>query len=549
MKNNLRLVLYALAGGLAFILWQNWQQANRELSQQNQSVNQDIPVEAKSSQNDIPQSAGINEHNLLNDKKSDYSAGFVKVKTDLLDLLIDLQGGTISNASLLNYPQSTKNRQPLALLHKNNPARMMLQSGIASDDQSSPNHYAKFTAKNNEFILKDGQDKLVVPIFWQNDQGVKVIKTYTFTRGHYDFSLNQKIENDSKNNWQGFAYQQILFGQAMSSGGIGHIYTFTGAVASTPKDNYQKINLDEIRKNNWQANSNGGWIAMIQHYFLAAFIPNPGSSNSFSTRFHNGDHIISMASPKILLASGQSHEFDSRVYLGPKIQSKLKSLAPFLDKTVDYGLFFIISQPMFYILDFIHNLIGNWGFAIVIMTLMIKIIFFMPSAWAYKSMAKMRKLAPQLQKLKDRFGDDRQAMHQAMMKLYRDEKVNPASGCLPMLLQIPFFLSFYWVLVESVELRQAPFVGWISDLSDKDPYFILPILNAILMFIQQKLNPPPTDPMQQKVMMMLPIIFGLFFLFFPSGLVLYWTVSNAFSIVQQAIMNKKYGDKSAVNKS
>lgn len=548
MKNNSRLFLYAAAFGVAFILWNKWQMAKQvPIATQQPVVEVGVPSSAPSGQTaGVPTAAAGGAVSVADVPQVQMAQTnpdtLIKVSTDVLTLYINPVGGTIEEADLLHYPVAKDSDEPLALMKSTNPARFLLQSGLQSTvEGQAPTHHALFASAASSYDL-GGQDVLQVPLVWQNEQGVRVSKVYEFKRGAYDFDLRQTVDNQSANEWQGFAYQQLVFGEARPRGGIGQVYTFTGGVTSTADDPYNKIKLNDIRKEAYSTTATEGWVAMIQHYFLGALVPKTGDNYRFYTNYASGDHIVGASTQNMAVASGGQLTFATTGYIGPKIQSDLREIAPRLDKTVDYGFLFMIAQPMFKVLIFIYGLIGNWGWAIIIMTILIKLIFFMPSAWAYKSMAKMRRLQPEMTRLKERFGDDRQGMSQAMMKLYKDEKVNPASGCLPMLLQIPFFIAFYWVLVESVELRQAPWLGWVQDLSAMDPLFILPVLNAALMFLQQKLNPPPPDPMQAKVMMMLPLVFGFMFMWFPSGLVLYWTVSNAFSIVQQAVMNKRYGE-------
>ena len=551
MKNNVRMILYVLACGLALILWQRWQLAQQPVMEPPVAQTaQDVPGAAAQS---VPSAASVPMQSATGTPAvsvaESASTARIDIYTDTLRLHIDPQGGTVVQADLLEYSMSKDNPAPLALMRSDNPRRFVMQSGLVAVNQGgqAPNHTALFHSDKTEYRLADGADTLQVPLTWTSDDGVTVTKTYTLKRGEYEFSLVQEVNNHSSTPWQGFAYNQLVFGDAARQGGIGQLYTFTGAVTSTADDRYHKIDLSDIRKmqeNRSPLNllTNEGWVAMIQHYFIGALIPVHGEAQKFYTIYNHGDHIVGASSGERVVAAGASEQFVMNAYVGPKQQERLQAAAPYLDKTVDYGFLFMIAQPMFKVLMFIHSIINNWGWAIIAMTILIKLIFFVPSAWAYKSMAKMRKLAPEMQRLKERYGEDRQAMSQAMMRMYREEKVNPASGCLPMLLQIPFFIAFYWVLVESVELRQSPWFGWIQDLSVMDPYFILPIINAALMFVQQKLNPPPPDPMQAKVMMMLPLVFGFMFMWFPSGLVLYWTVSNAFGIAQQYVMNKRYGE-------
>ena len=544
MKNNPKLLLYIAAAFITYLLWQRWVEVNRPPVQPTVAsapAAADIPNAAPGS--DVPAASSAQQNDVPGDNRAETadSGAIIHVKTDVLELDIASKGGTIIRAELPAYPENKNGGKALALLHQDNPGRFLLQSGLTSaDDSKAPTHHDTFSTSASNYSLADGQDSLAVPLTWQQD-GLSVTKTYTFKRGAYDFSLEQKVQNDSDKTWRGNTYQQWVFGQPLPSKGLGQVATYTGAVMSYDADPYEKIKLGSTFKTDSQT----GWVAMIQHYFLGAIVPPQGQPQSFYTNTNatSGDNFAGIVGATNEVAPGASTSFSSQIYIGPKIQKDLKAVAPNLDKTVDYGFLFMIGQPMFYIINFIHGILHNWGWAIIITTLLIKLIFFTPSAWAYKSMAKMRRLGPEMQRIKERYGDDRQAASMAMMKLYKDEKVNPASGCLPMLLQIPFFIAFYWVLVESVELRHAPWIGWIQDLSAMDPYFILPIINAALMFLQQKLNPPPPDPTQAKVMMMLPIVFGVMFMWFPSGLVLYWTVSNAFGIVQQYIMNKRYGER------
>ncbi|WP_298641919.1 membrane protein insertase YidC [uncultured Cardiobacterium sp.] len=537
MKNNPKLLLYICAALLAFLLWNKWQIANLPPAPPQAATTPAAVAPDNTAGADVPQATAGSDIPAANAE----NGATVRVKTDVFDLHIATKGGTIVHADLLKYAANKNSNQPLALLHPDNPARFLLQSGLTSGSgDKAPTHHSEFTASAGEYTLADGQDSLTVPLTWQED-GITVSKTYTFKRGAYDFTLEQKVQNDSGKTWTGNAYQQWVFGQPLPSGGMGQVGTYTGGAVSYDDDPYEKIKLGT----KFDTKTENGWVAMLQHYFVGAIIPPQGQAQTFytSTNATSGDHFIGVTGGAQQIAAGQSAAFTGTIYIGPKIQRDLKTVAPNLDKTVDYGFLFMIGQPMYYVLHFIHSIVGNWGWALILMTLLIKIIFFTPSAWAYKSMAKMRRLGPEMQRIKEQYGDDRQGASMAMMKLYKDEKVNPASGCLPMLLQIPFFIAFYWVLIESVELRHAPWIGWIHDLSAMDPYFILPIINAALMFLQQKLNPPPPDPTQAKVMMMLPLIFGFMFMWFPSGLVLYWTVSNAFGIVQQYVMNKRYGDR------
>ncbi len=526
MKNNLRLILYIVVAVLSLSLWTRWQEAQRPPS----------PASAAGSP-----SAGPTAPNLdpLTAAAGGGAADLIEVSTDKLWLWINRRGGHIVRVDLLTYPISLKDKTPLSLLKPDNPGQFMLQNGLMGE--GAPGLSASFSSEKNKYELGDG-DELTVPLRWE-ENGLKVEKQFIFTRGSFSFTLKQQVNNGSGKTQIIYPYARFLYGRPGGSAGLGQVASFTGGAISTPDDRYRKVSLDKMKERITTETEESGWVAMIQHYFLGAIVPPEGSKRVYFTSGQDDEHYIGTAGTSEEVADGGEASFSSTIYVGPKIQDDLKKLAENLDKTVDYGWLFLISQPMFYLLELIYGLLGNWGWSIVLMTLIIRLILFIPSAKAYKSMARMRLIAPELQQLKERYGEDRQAYAQAMSELFRRERVNPVSGCLPMLLQIPVFLAFYWMLSESVELRQSPWILWIKDLSTMDPYFVLPAINALLMHWQQKLNPPPTDPTQAKVMQYMPWFFGVMFLWFPSGLVLYWSVSNLFSIAQQRYMNKRYGEK------
>jgi YidC/Oxa1 family membrane protein insertase len=429
------------------------------------------------------------------------------------------------------------------LLQDSKAETFIAQSGLISDSGSAPNHYAQFIPEQTEYRLQEGQDSLEVPLTWTEASGLKVVKAYTFHRGSFVVDLSQRVENASSQDWRGSQYRQMQRTPQEKPSGIltGGIYTYTGGVISTPDKHYEKISFDTIANKDLNLEVKGGWIAMIQHYFLAAWIPDQNEFNNFYTKaLGNNRFVLGMVESKRQTApAGGSATFHSRFYVGPKVQDKLEEVAPYLNLTVDYGLLTVIAQPLFWMLKLIHRVIGNWGWAIIVLTILIKAAFFKLSETSYRSMANMRRLTPQFAKIKERYGDDKQKMNQALMEMYKKEKINPLGGCLPIIVQIPVFIALYWVLLETVELRQAPFMFWIQDLSAKDPYFVLPLIMGATMFIQQKLNPPPPDPVQAKVMMALPLVFTVFFLWFPSGLVLYWVVNNVLSIAQQYVITKR----------
>ena len=371
-------------------------------------------------------------------------------------------------------------------------------------------------------------------------EGVTVTKRYVFQRGSYAVGLQHEVVNHSGVDWHGRQYRQLQRTQVAETGQSSFIYTYMGGVIYSPEEKYEKIKFDDMLDGDLDRTIRDGWAAMLQHYFLGALVPSRGEEDRYYTKtLSNARYVIGMISPTQTVPAGNTALFETTVFIGPKLQDEMKQVAPGLELTVDYGLLTVLAQPLFWLLKTIHGFIGNWGWAIVIVTILIKLAFYKLSETSYRSMANMRKLAPRLQSLKERYGDDRQKLNQAMMDLYKKEKINPLGGCLPILVQIPVFIALYWVLLESVELRHAPFILWITDMSSPDPYYILPLLMGATMFIQQKLNPAPLDPIQAKVMMALPVVFTVFFAFFPSGLVLYWVVNNTLSIAQQWVITRR----------
>ncbi|MBI3546893.1 MAG: membrane protein insertase YidC, partial [Gammaproteobacteria bacterium] len=364
---------------------------------------------------------------------------------------------------------------------------------------------------------------------------VQYTKTYIFHRGNYVVDVEFVIKNASQREWTGYFYGQFQRTHTAQGGLFNVAPSYTGGAIYTPENRYQKIPLDEMAKSPLKRETTGGWVAMLQHYFVSSWMPPKDERNEFySDVLSDSRHVLGLKNINpTKVAPGQTGVLRESLYAGPKEQKILKTLAEGMDLTVDYGFLTVIAAPLFWLLEHIHNILGNWGWSIILLTILIKAAFYPLSATSYKSMAHMRKMQPKMQALKERYGDDRQKLNQAMMELYKTEKINPLGGCLPILIQIPVFLALYWVLLESVEMRQAPWILWIKDLSAQDPYYILPILMGISMFVQQKLNPQPVDPIQQKVFMVMPFMFTVFFLFFPAGLVLYWTVNNILSIAQQ----------------
>ena len=472
------------------------------------------------------------------------SKDLIRVKTDVLDIAIDPQGGDIAQLRLPLYPRRQDRPDvPFQLFDNGNERTYLAQSGLTGTDGPDARAGGRpvFSTEKKTYELAPGQDQMVVDLKF-SENGVNYIKRFTLKRGLYDVQVTYLIDNESGKPWNGNLFAQLKRDASSdpSSSTATGTATYLGAALWTSSEPYKKVSMKDIDKAQLKETVQGGWVAWLQHYFVTAWIPQKGDNNVVQTRKDNqGNYIIGFTGPTLTVEPGKTAETSATLYAGPKSQGVLKELSPGLELTVDYGILWYIAQPIFWLLQHIHSLVGNWGWSIIFLTMLIKGIFFPLSAASYKSMARMRAVAPKLAALKEQFGDDRQKMSQAMMELYKKEKINPLGGCLPILVQMPVFLSLYWVLLESVEMRQAPFMLWITDLSIKDPFFILPIIMGATMFIQQRLNPTPPDPMQAKVMKLMPIIFTFFFLWFPAGLVLYWVVNNCLSIAQQWYITRK----------
>jgi YidC/Oxa1 family membrane protein insertase len=465
----------------------------------------------------------------------------VRVVTDVLDLEISLRGGDLVKAVLPRYPvHKNQPNVPVQLFDPTPGSLYVLRSGLSTGRPESSTHAeTNFSAAAAEFRLEPVQEVLEVPLSAHLEGGVTVTKIYRFRRGQYAVELEQQVSNQGEAPWSGASYLQIRRlhdppGRSMTNV---ESYSFRGPVVYNG-EKYQKLDVADLVKERLEFTTAAGWVASIQHHFLTAAVP--GGERAQFTAAASADGLYSLTAIGLptSIAPGESATFEDRLFVGPKLQDQLEATAPKLRLTVDYGWLTLISQPLFWLLSKIYGLVGNWGWAIVIMTLLIKLAFYKLSETSGKSMAKMRKLQPRMKALQERYADDRQKLSQAMMDLYKKEKVNPAAGCLPIIVQMPVFLALYWVLLESVEMRQAPFMLWITDLSVRDPLFILPLAMGATMWVQQKLNPAPPDPVQAKVMQVLPVVFTVFFAFFPAGLVLYWFVNNLLSILQQWHINQ-----------
>jgi len=544
--DNQRLILFVALSFVTLLLWQAWMKDYGPAPQSQTAPavtdRQDTTTTTTPGE-DLPQASAepATGERLVPEEIALKSGQQVRVETDTLSVVIDTLGGDLRQAGLLDYHMSTEPGSPtFQLLNDTMPDLFVVQSGLRTPDGAEPTHHAEYRAEQLHYRLGDDADTLQVPMHWSSPQGVEVTKLYTFHRGSYVVDLDYQVKNNSAADWHGREYRQLQRSPLKASGQSKFIHTYTGAVLYSPEDKYQKISFSDMEKSPLDRKVTDGWAAMIQHYFVAALIPDRGKEERYYTKTLSGPrYVIGLISPQDTVPAGASAEFHTRIYVGPKLQDHLAEVAPGLELTVDYGRLTVLAQPIFWLLKTIHKAVGNWGWSIVLLTMLIKLAFYKLSETSYRSMANMRRLAPRLKSLKERYGDDRQRLNQAMMELYKKEKINPLGGCLPIVVQIPVFIALYWVLLESVEMRQASFMLWINNLSAPDPFYVLPLLMGATMLVQQKLNPAPMDPIQAKVMMALPIVFTVFFAFFPSGLVLYWVVNNTLSIAQQYVITRR----------
>ena len=481
------------------------------------------------------------------DQQFHTSGSLITVTTDLLEAKINLNGGNLIHTSILNYSESTKDKTPITLLTDQANAFYVAQSGLVGIGLPT-NTPLIFTSAQTSYTQEPGQP-LIINLVYQSPNGLKITKQYTFEPKSYLIKVNYLIQNQSKNPWEGRFYGQLLRVPPVNQNHniLMSYSTFTGAAYSSQNTHFEKLSFSNLAGSNLKETSIGGWVAMVQHYFISAWIPDAAQSSLLYSRVLDGNvYAMGLANPAVTVAPGSIISTGASLYVGPTLSNQLEAAAPNLNLTVDYGWLWFISELLFWVMTHIQHFIGNWGLSIIAVTILIKAVFYPLSAKSYRSMAKMRMLQPKMKEIKAQYGDDRQAIGKATMELYKKEKVNPLSGCLPILIQIPVFIALYWMLMASVELRQAPFIFWIKDLSVNDPYFILPVLMGLSMFLQQRLNPPPSDPTQAKVMMFLPVIFTALFLGFPSGLVLYWIVNNCVGILQQWYILGKVKKESVV---
>jgi YidC/Oxa1 family membrane protein insertase len=540
-----RLILFVIFSFSIMMLWDSWQQKNKPVDTATQSVST-TGVPAGDNAN-LGVSAGAID-SASDGKFKLEKAQRIQVSTDLFQAEIDTIGGDLRYLALKKHRAAeAKDGNYVLMSDAQNPMLYVAQTGFMGKDL--PNHNAVFTSSTSSYTMADGAASQEVRLSWAGANGISVDKIYTFHRGSYVIDVSYQINNGSAAAITPSAYYKLVHDNA-SKQGSKMMPTFTGGAYYTEADKFKKIKFKDMADANLSKTSKDGWIGLVEHYFVSAWIPKAGSSHEFYTqKLTENIYAVGVLAPSAVIAPGAKAEIDAQLFAGPQTQADLVKAAPGLEYTVDFGWLTIIAAPLFWVLSKIHALVSNWGVAIILLTFLLKAAFYPLSAKSYRSMAQMREVAPRLQAMKEKFGDDKQKMQQAMMELYRSEKINPMSGCLPILIQMPVFISFYWMLLATVELRHAPFFGWIQDLSAPDTLFgtmpwlnmpigLLPILMGATMIIQTSLNPPPTDPIQAKVMKVMPIVFSVFFFFFPAGLVLYWLVNNILSIVQQWYVNK-----------
>lgn len=557
---TIRIIFWLLILFLAATLWSQWNlqfnvpkasapvgDSHFQSSQSTKQISSNAGDDTVPDFNTEPPKTQAGQDASANGDEKVNTQDIIRVHTDVYDIQLNLVGGNVVSAQLKDYPESLSDKTPLSLLSANTQHYYIAQSGLTNIPQVNHLHYR---AAQSTYILKAGQKVLEVPLYARADNLV-IEKVYSFKPDSYEIDVKVQVKNEGSQTWKGALFGQMVRTPPVNSEGIfGHYTTFTGAALSSPQNHYNKQSFSDMQSNPTVIHAKSGWAAMVQHYFIGAWIPTQAGPTTFYSKAYNSTrYAAGILTQTASIAPHQSAYFTAKMYVGPAIAERLDQAAPHLSLAIDYGWLWFISDPIFSVMNWVHSFAGNWGIAIILVTLLIKLIFYPLSAKSYRSMARMRRLQPKMQQIRERFGSDKQKMSQATMELYRKEKVNPLGGCLPMIIQIPVFIALYWVIVESVEFRQAPFFFWIHDLSAKDPFYILPILMGLSMFVQQKLNPTPPDPTQAKIMMALPVVFTILFAHFPSGLVLYWLANNCFSILQQWWVMRKVNQETTTQAS
>lgn len=528
--DNQRLIFFVILSFSILLLWDSWQKEQHPAK----PLQQTQPAPSQSAAQTPQISPVINPATAAGGKPENLQTGSrINVQTDVIKAEIDTVGGDLRSLALLKHHDADDKAKPFVLYEDRGQRINVAQSGLIGS--GLPNHKVTYSTQATAYKLGENDKQVQVKLTWSDAAGILVNKIFTFHKGSYLIDISYEISNASANRIEPHAYYQWLRDDKAPIGDPQFANTYTGPAIYTDKEKFQKVDFPDIEKGKekYPKQSNDGWIAMLQHYFFSAWLPAENMQREFYTKKIGELYAAGVIVPVGVIEPGAKATSTMALYAGPQDQDNISKLAPGLDLVVDYGMLTVIAAPLFWIVQLIYKFVQNWGIAIILLTILIKIAFYPLSAKSYRSMAAMRIVSPKLQKLKEQYGDDRQRLHQAMMELYKTEKINPLGGCLPVIVQMPVFIALYWVLLYSVEMRQAPFMAWIQDLSAPDPYYILPIIMGITMLIQTKLNPTPPDPIQAKVMMMMPIVFSVFFFFFPAGLVLYWVVNNVLSIAQQ----------------
>jgi YidC/Oxa1 family membrane protein insertase len=556
MQNIQRYIIWGALAAVAYLMLIQWEKDYGKSSQieQTQEAQQVLTKTNIQKENisdikddDLPQ-----VDSLMSDKPTEQNKGtqntnpLVIIESDVLNLTIDLKGGDIVKASLPKHSIDIEHPDtPVTLLQQDITRTYVAQSGLVGTNgpDANPSGRPIYRSEKNHYKLNKGKQKISVPLTYTTDNGVKITKIITLSKGSYHVGFDYYVENNTNSNWLANLFAQIKRDNSidpLADTSLFAMKPFLGVAYWSEESKYNKISLSDIKDEPLKITHQGGWLAFVQHYFISAWVAPEEMMNSYTTRVNSkNQNIIGFTTEAINIAPGENKTLSYSFYAGPKDQQKLEAISNGLDLTVDYGWLWMIAQVVFSALIFIQSFVGNWGWSIVLLTCLVKLIFFPLNQYAFKSMANMRKLQPKMQRLKEQYGDDKQKLSQATMEMYRKEKINPLGSCLPMIVQMPVFISLYWVLSESVEIRHAPFFGWIQDLSIMDPYFVLPGLMAVSMVLQQKMSPMVfQDPMQERVMKFMPIMFAFFFLFFPAGLVLYWLVNNILTITQQWFINR-----------
>jgi YidC/Oxa1 family membrane protein insertase len=545
---NIRFFLIAAAGLVGMLLYQAWKEdypSQKETSQYSENVKKEMTAAIDA---EIPQIAeqknpvdSIVSHNKT--AHEPHQSRLIHIKTDVFDLKIDPVGGDITHLILSQYAENQKTfGQGYILFDTSHQRYYVAQSGLAGEqgpDQRGVGR-AKYSTEKHEYQLIENNKQLTVDLKTITGDRVEVIKRFTFLPGSYVIAVDYLVHNKGQKPFKGNVYARLKRRpEAEKSGGFLEVQTFSGAAIHTMDTPYKKLSFKDLADKPIDQSVQGGWAAMVEHYFVSAWIPNKETTNQYQAqKLPENILSIGVVEPSISVEPGEKKTLNTQLYAGPEIMEDLEAIAPGLELSVDYGMLSPICRPIFWMLKKIFDFTNNWGIAIILVTVLIKLLFYRLSASSYRSMGNMRKLQPKMEALKERYGEDKQKFSQAVMDLYKKEKINPLGGCLPVVIQIPVFISLYYVLLGSVELREAPFFLWITDLSAKDPFYVLPILMGASMLIQQKLNPAPPDPIQAKVMMFMPVVFTVLFLSFPSGLVLYWFVNNVLSILQQWMITR-----------